>query len=65
LEIEKGIWKERVREDASTKDLGPCNRVKRRLHAKKREGVLTVKGRERGGTSICRRPVEKGIYLTL
>jgi len=62
--MEKSAWKEGVREDASIKCLGPCNRVERRLHAKKREDVLIVKGGEREGTSICGRPVEKGIYST-
>jgi len=61
----KDVRKERVREDVSAKDLGPCNRVKRRLRAEKREGVLTVKREERGDISICRRPVEKRIYSTL
>ena len=62
--MEESIWKERVREDASVKGLGPCNRIERRLRAVKREGVLIVKGGERGGTSICGRSVEKGIYST-
>ena len=62
--MEKSIWKERVREDASIKDLALCNRIKRRLHAVKREGILIVKGEERGGTSICGRSVKKGIYST-
>ena len=63
--MEESIWKERVREDASVKGLKPCNRVERRLRSKKRESVLIVKGGKRGGTSICGRPVEKGIYSTL
>jgi len=59
-------WKKvfRKKEDTSTKGLGPCNRIERRLHAAKRESVLIVKGRERGSTSICGRSVEKGIYST-
>jgi len=61
--MEESIWKERFREDASAKGLGPCNRIERRLWAVKREGVLIVKGEERGGISICRRSVKKGIYL--
>ena len=64
MEIEESVWKEGVREDTSVKGLGPCNRVERRLHTKKREGVLIVKGGERGGTSICGRPVEKRIHST-
>jgi len=38
--------------------------IKRRLHTEKREGVLIIKREERGGTSICGKSVEKGIYLT-
>jgi len=63
--MKESIWKERVREDTSMKGLGPCNRVKRRLRTKKKEGILIVKEGKRGDTSICGRPVEKGIYLTL
>ena len=37
LEIEESIWKSRVREDASAKGLGPCNRVKGKLCVQKRE----------------------------
>jgi len=62
--MEESIRKERVREDASAKGLGLCNRIEGRLCAIKREGVLIVKGRERGGTSICGRLVKKGIYST-
>ena len=64
MKIEESIQKERVREDASAKGLGPCNRIKERLCVTKREGVLIVKGGERGGISICGRSVEKGIYST-
>jgi len=53
LEIEESVQKERIREDASAKGLGPYNRVERRLRAKKREGVLIIKREKRGGTSIC------------
>ena len=62
--MEESVQKEGVRENASVKDLRPCNRVKRRLRAKKRKDILIVKGGERGGTSICGRPVKEGIYLT-
>jgi len=43
--MKKSIWKERVREDASAKGLGSCNRVKRGVYIKKGEGVFIVKGR--------------------
>jgi len=61
--MKESIWKERVREDASAKDLEPCNRIEGRLCATEREGVLIVKGGKKESTSICGRSVEKGIYL--
>jgi len=47
--MEKSIWKERVGKNASAKDLGLCDRVKRGVCAKKGEGVFIVEERERGG----------------
>jgi len=64
LEIEKSIWEERVRKDASVKGLGSCNRVKRGVCAKKEESVFIVKERERGGIGICGGPTKKRVYPT-
>jgi len=64
LEIEKSIWKERVREDTSAKGLGLCDRVKERIYAKEDKGVFTVKRRERGSASVCERSAKKRVYLT-
>jgi len=63
LEIEKSIWKEGIREDASAKGLGPCDRVKERIYTKEEEGVFTVKRRERGSASVCERLAKKRVYL--
>ena len=63
--MEESIWKKGVGKDASAKDLGPCHRAKRRVYAKKEEGILTIERRKRGSTEICRRPIEERIYLTL
>jgi len=63
--VEKSIWKERVGEDASTKNLGSCHRIKERVYTKEKEGILIIKRRKRGSTDICERPVEERIYLTL
>ena len=63
--MEKSIWKERVREDASVKNLGPRHRTKGGVYAKKGEGILTIKRRKRGGTDICRRPAEERVHPTL
>jgi len=63
--VKESIWKERVRKDASAKGLGSCDGVKGRICVKKGEGLLIVKRRKRGGTSICRGSVEKEIHSTL
>ena len=60
----EGIWKKKVRKNASVKDLGPHHRIKRRIHTEKRKGILIVKERKGRSTSICRGSVEKRIYLT-
>jgi len=65
LEIEKGLWEKRVREDASAKGLGLCNRVKGGICTKKGKGLLFVKREKRRGASVCRESVKKEIYLTL
>jgi len=65
LEVEKSIWKERVREEASTENLESCHRIKERVYTKEREGILIIERRKREGTNICGRPVEERIYPTL
>ena len=62
--MEKSIWKERVRKNASAKGLGLCNRVKRGVCAKKGEGVFIVERRERGDIGICGGPTKKRVYST-
>jgi len=63
--VEESIWKKGVRKDASAKDLGPCHRAKRRVYAKKGEGILTIERRKRRSTEIHRRPIEERIHPTL
>ena len=63
--MEESIWKKEVRKNASTKDLGPCHRIKGGIYAKKGESILTIERGKRGGTEFCERPVEEGIYPTL
>ena len=63
--MEESIWKKEVRKNASAKDLGPCHRAKKRVYAKKGEGILTIKRRKRGSTEICKRPIEERIHPTL
>ena len=63
--MEESIWKKGVRKDASAKDLGPCHRAKRRVYAKKGEGIFTIERRKRGSTEIRRRPIKERIHPTL
>jgi len=63
--MEKSIWEERVGEDAGTESLGSCDRVKRGVYTKKREGILIVERGKRGGIDICGRPIEEGVHPTL
>ena len=62
--MEKGTQKKEVRKNASTKNLGPCYRVKGRIYTKKGKDILTVQGEKGEGTGVCRRPAKKRIHLT-
>ena len=50
--MEESIWKKGVGKDASTKDLGPCHRIKGGIYTKKGEGILTIKKGKRGSTFV-------------
>ena len=63
MEVEEGVWKKGVRENASAKDLGPYHRIERGIHAKKEKGVLIVEGGKRS-TGIHGGSVEERIHLT-
>ena len=60
--MNKGVWKEAVREDADEKNMRSYNRCEKGVCAKKREDVSIVKRRKGGGERICKRIVEKRIY---
>ena len=62
--MEEGVWKGRIRMHAHQKAMGPCDRVKRKVRAKKREGILIVKGGKGRSTGIHRGSVEKRIHPT-
>jgi len=64
LEVEKGVWKKGVRENASAKDLGPCHRTERGVCTKKGKGILLVKGGKGGSIGIHRGSVEERIHPT-
>ena len=63
--MEESLWKKGVRKDASVKGLGPCDRVKRGVFTKEREGVFIVERREGRSISICGRSTAKRVYTTL
>jgi len=64
LEVGEGIQEKEVRKNASTKNLGPCHRVERRIYTKKEKGILTVQRGKGEGASICRRPAKERIHLS-
>jgi len=65
LEVEESLWEKGVGKDASAKGLGSRNRVKEGVYPKEREGILIVKRRKRGSTSIWRGSAKEGIYSTI
>ena len=52
--MEESIQKDRVRANASVKDLGPCNWVKEEICTKKEESVCIVKRRAKRSAGVCR-----------
>jgi len=63
--MEESIWEEKLRKNASTKDLELYYRVKEGICTKKREGLLVVKRGKRRDTSICGRSAKKRVHSTL
>jgi len=64
LEVGKDIWKKGSGENTSTKDLGPCHRVERRVLAKEGKGILIVKRGKGRSASVHGGSVEERIYPT-
>jgi len=62
LEVEKGVWKKKVRENASAKGLGPYHRIERGVCTKKGKDILFVEGEKGGSTGICGESVEERIH---
>ena len=63
--MNKGVWKEAVRENANEKGVGSCNRCKGGVCSEEGKGVSVIERREGGGKRICERAVVKGIYLAV
>ena len=65
MEVEKGVWKKRVRANASVKGLGPCDRIEKRVYTKERKGIFVVKRKKRESASIHGRSIAKRVHLSL
>ena len=64
MEVEEDIWKKGVKENTSAKDLGPCYRIEREVHAEKGKSVLIVERGKGKSIGICGGSVEKRIHPT-
>jgi len=63
--VNKGVWKEAVREDAYKEIVGSCDRCKGGVYTTKRESIPFVERREGGGKRVCKGTVEEGLYPTI
>ena len=65
LEVKENIWKEEVGKNIHKKTIELYNKTEGRVCAEERKDVLTIKRGKRESTSICKRPVTKGIYSAI
>ena len=65
MEVEKGLQKKEVGKNTSIKGLGSCDRVERKVCAKKGESIFIVKRKKEKGTDICKGLAKERVYLTL
>ena len=63
--MDKGVWKEAIRENVDEEDMGSCDRCQGGVCTKKREGIPVVERRERRSERVCKRAVEKRIHLAI
>ena len=63
--MKESIWEGEIRKNAHQKAVGPCNRIERRVCAKKGKGVFAVERGKREGTSIHGGSTAKRIYLAI
>ena len=56
------VFEKKNSERMPMKGLGSCHRSQRRICAKERQDLPIVKSRERGGTGVCERLAEEGVY---
>jgi len=60
--MDKGIWKEAIREDAYKEIVGSHDRCKERIYVKKGKGLPFVQREERRSKGICEGAVEEGLH---
>ena len=65
LEVEKSIWKGRIRKNTHQEAMEPCDRAERRICAKKKKSIFAIKREKKGDTSICKELTTKRIYLAI
>ena len=63
--MDKGVWKEAIREDADEEGVGSCDRCQGGVHIKKREGIPIVERRERRGKEVYLGATEEGIHSAI
>ena len=63
--MDKDIWKEAIRKDANKEDMRSHNRCQGGVRTKKKEGIPTVKRRERKSEGVHKGAVTKGIHLAI
>ena len=63
--VDKGVWKEAVRENAHEKIVGSCDRCEGGVYAKERESVPFIERRERGSERVYKGTAEKGLHSAI
>ena len=63
--MDKGVWKETVKENTHSKVMRPCYRLKERVYAKKGKCISLVQRGKGRSVQVHRRTVEKRLHLTI
>ena len=63
--MNRGIWEETVRKNADQKSMGPYDRSKGGICAKKGESISIVKRRKKEDERVYSGAAEEGIYPTV
>jgi len=63
--MNKSVWEEAIREDADKEGMRPHDRGEGRICTKEGEGISAVKRGKGRCKRICKRAVEKEIYLAV